>query len=138
MYWNYVTVYQQMWKILSHMSTALISSGDKKVRNIVDIINIKDFNFDISSDEKSNEIFWYTTFCTMPWLVQNICVLCSIKFIRYHDGTKYLIFFEKYDHTFKRLISGLKSSITCADSHNHAKIKIYSDDDLPLVRNHDY
>ena len=39
------------------MSTALISSGDKKVRNIVDIINIKDFNFDISSDEKSNEIF---------------------------------------------------------------------------------
>ena len=35
------------------MSTALISSGDKKVRTIDDIINI-DFIFDISLDEKSH------------------------------------------------------------------------------------
>ena len=85
-------MYQQMWKILSHMSTALISSGDKKVRTIDDIINL-DFIFDISLDEKSH-IFWFMTFCTIPWLVQNICVLCSIKFIKDCDGTKYLVFLE--------------------------------------------
>ena len=57
-------------------------------------------------------------------------------FIRDHNGTKYLMLFgpEKYDAIFDRIryLIKLKSSITYVDSLNYAKVKIVSDDGLPL------
>ena len=56
-------------------------------------------------------------------------------FIRDYDGTKYLVLFdsEKYDAIYDRIryLTDLKSNITYVFSHNQAKIKIDSDDDLP-------
>ena len=60
-------------------------------------------------------------------------------FIRDYDGTKYLVLFspEKYDAIFDRIryFIELKNCITYVDSHNYAKIKIDSDDDLHLKKN---
>ena len=57
-------------------------------------------------------------------------------FIRDHNGTKYLMLCgpEKYDVIFDRIryLIKLKSSITCVDSLNYAKVKIVPDDGLPL------
>ena len=53
------------------------------------------------------KIFWFMTFRTKLWSVQNVCVLCSIKYyallefmsfiikniIRVYDGTRYLVLF---------------------------------------------
>ena len=45
-----------------------------------DIIKIEDFDFDnISIDKNNVKIFWFITFYTKFWLVQNHCVLGSIK-----------------------------------------------------------
>ena len=48
------------------------------------------------------KIFWFITFHTKLWLVQNHCVLGSIKhneFIRVYERTRYLVLFipEKCD-----------------------------------------
>ena len=55
-------------------------------------------------------------------------------FIRDYNGLKYLALFgsEKYHAIFNgiRYLIRLKSSISCIASHNYAKIKIDSDDDL--------
>ena len=55
--------------------------------------------------------------------------------IRDYDGTKHLVLLglEKYDAIFDRIIS-LKSGISSVASHNYGKIKIDSDDDLPLEK----
>ena len=59
-------------------------------------------------------------------------------FIRDQDGTKYLILIgpEKQDAIFSRIryLIGLKNGITDVDSYSSAKIKINSDDDLPLEK----
>ena len=59
-----------------------------------------------------------------------------MEFIRDYDGTKYLLLPdpEKYGDIFDRIryLIGLKSTMTYVDSHNYGKIKIDSDDDLPL------
>ena len=56
-------------------------------------------------------------------------------FIRDYDGTKYLVLFdsEKYDAIYDRIryLTDFKSNIIYVFSHNQAKIKIDSDDDLP-------
>ena len=58
-----------------------------------------------------------------------------IMFDKVDDGTKCLVLFvpEKYDAIFDRMkyVIGLTSSITYVASHNCAKIKIGSNDDLP-------
>ena len=60
------------------------------------------------------------------------------RFIKDYDGTKYLILFspKEYDAFFDRIryLIGLKSGISCVDSHNYAKIKIDSDDHLALEK----
>ena len=57
-------------------------------------------------------------------------------FIRDYDGTKYLLLFdlEKYNAIYDRIryLTRLKSSITYVFPHNYVKIKIDSDNDLPL------
>ena len=59
-------------------------------------------------------------------------------FNRDYDGTKNLVLFgpEKCDAIFDKIryLIGLKSCITYVDSHNYAKIKIDSDDDLHLKK----
>ena len=60
------------------------------------------------------------------------------EFIRNYEGTKYLVLFglEKYNVIYDgiRYLLGLKSGIRYVFSHNYAKIKIDSDDDLPLEK----
>ena len=59
-------------------------------------------------------------------------------FIRDYDGTKYLVLFrsEKYDAIYDRIryLTGLKSDVPYVFSPNYTKIKIDSDDDLPLEK----
>ena len=59
-------------------------------------------------------------------------------FIRNYDRTKCLLLYgpEKYDAIFLRIryLIRLKSHITYVDSHNYAKTKIDTDDDLPLEK----
>ena len=80
----------------------------------------------------------YKTFIgTKPW-----CVMFVFHKIygykRDYDGIKYLVVFgpEKYDAVLDtiRYLKELKSGIKYAFSHNYAKIKIDSDDDLPLEK----
>ena len=60
------------------------------------------------------------------------------EFIRDYDGTRYLVLFspEKYGVIFDRIryLKELKSGIKYVNSFNYAKIKIDSDDDLPLEK----
>ena len=61
------------------------------------------------------------------------------EFITDYDGTKCLVVLfglEKYNAIYDRIryLTGLKSDFTCNYFHNYAKIKIYSDDDLPLEK----
>ena len=57
-------------------------------------------------------------------------------FIRFYDGTRYLVFFgsEKYDSIYNRVRypTSVKSGITYVISHNYAKIKDGLFDSLPL------
>ena len=58
-------------------------------------------------------------------------------FIRDYDGTKYLVALfgsGKYNPIFNRIryFISLKSDILFVVCHDYGKIKIYSDDDLPL------
>ena len=59
-------------------------------------------------------------------------------FIRVYDRTKYLVLFglEKYDAIYNRIRYpiGLKCGIIYIFSYNYAKIKIDSNDDLPLEK----
>ena len=62
------------------------------------------------------------------------------EFIRDYNRTKYLFLTdpEKCINCDKiRYLTRLKSVITYVGSHNYAKIKINSDDDLPLEKNID-
>ena len=58
--------------------------------------------------------------------------------IKDNDATKYLALFgfEKYTAIYDKIryLIGLKISITYVFYHNYAKIKIDSDDDLPLEK----
>ena len=60
----------------------------------------------------------------------------SLGFIRYYDATKYLVLLgiERYDAIYDRIryCLRLEIGITYVFSHYNAKIKIDSDDDLPL------
>ena len=66
----------------------------------------------------------------------NVCILGSIKFIRVHDGTRYLVLSggEKYDFIYNRIryLTGIKSGITYVISHNYGKVSYDSYDLLPL------
>ena len=57
-------------------------------------------------------------------------------FIRVYDRTRYLVLFEseKNDCIYNgiRYLTGVKSGITYAISHNYAKIKVDSYNSLPL------
>ena len=59
----------------------------------------------------------------------------KVDSIREYGGAKYLVLFgsERYDAIFHeiRYLIGLKSKIKYIFSHNYAKIKIDSDNDLP-------
>ena len=59
-------------------------------------------------------------------------------FIRFFDGTRYLVLFgsEKYDFIYDRIrcLIGVKSSITYVIFHNYAKIKVDSCNSLPLKK----
>ena len=57
-------------------------------------------------------------------------------FIRAHDGTRYFALFgdEKYDFILNRIryLIRVKSRNTCIISHNCPKVKVHSNDYLPL------
>ena len=87
-----------------------------------DIIKIENFDFHNVLLDGTMKLFWFMTFCTKPWKVQNYAYYARI------------IGPEKY-HTIPsriRYLTGLKSGITYVDSHNYGEIKIDSHDNLPL------
>ena len=59
-------------------------------------------------------------------------------FVREYNGDKHLALFcpEKCNANFNRIryLIGLKCSIICIDPHNYSRIKMDSDDDLPLEK----
>ena len=69
---------------------------------------------------------------------KSLCIRSDVidGFIRVYDGTKYLVLFgrKKYDVIYDRIrhLLGLKNDITHVFSQNYAKIKVGSDNDLPL------
>ena len=106
-----------------------------------DIIEIEDFDLEILIDEKSyeNVLVYNISYKT---LVDAKLLRISFHkidgYIRVYDGTRYLTLFwsEKHDFIYNRIryLIGIKSGITCAISHNYAKIKEDSHDSLPLVK----
>ena len=60
------------------------------------------------------------------------------RFIRVYDRTRYLVLFgsERYDFIYSRIkyLINVKSSITYIIPNNNAKIKVDSNDSLPLER----
>ena len=103
-------------------------------------IKIEDFDFgNILLDEKS-----YETIMIYDVLYKTLIGAKPLRimfnkvdgFIRDYDGTKYLVLFgpEKYNTIYDRIryLIGLKNRITYTFSHNYAKLKFDSDDDLPL------
>ena len=79
------------------------------------------------------DIFYKTLIGTKP-----LCILFDKvdRSIRDYDGTKYLVLFdlEKYNAIYGRIrhLVGLKRGITHVFSYKYAKIKVDSDNDLPL------
>ena len=59
-------------------------------------------------------------------------------FVVDYDGTKYLVLFglETYDAIYDRI--KYLNNITFGFSYDYAKIKIHSDDDLPLEKTFDF
>ena len=57
------------------------------IKNVIcyyfdDITKIEDFGFnDILLDEKSYGSILFIIFCTKLWLVQNLCILCFIRWM---------------------------------------------------------
>ena len=107
-----------------------------------DIIKIEDFNFDnILINEKSNknvlvnDISNKNLFGSKPLPIRFNEV---DGFIRVYDGTRYLTLLgsEIYDAIYNRIryFISRKSDIKYVFSHNYAKIKIDSDDSLPLEK----
>ena len=104
------------------------------------IIKIEDFNLDnILIDEKSfkNILVYNTSYKTSIDAKPSRIRYNKIDgFIRFYDGTRYLVLFgsEKYDLIYSRtkyLISA-ENCITLVISHNHANIKNDSYNSLPL------
>ena len=106
------------------------------------IIKIEDFNFDkISTDEKSYEIilFYSISNKTLSDAKPLHITFATIdEFIRFYDGTIYLVLFgsEKHDFSYNKIryFIGVKSCIIYVISDNYAKIKVDSFDSLPLER----
>ena len=104
------------------------------------MIKLEDFEFrNILLDEKSYEniliyeLLYKTLFGAKPLHI----MLDKVNgFIRDYDGAKYLISFclEKYDSINDRIryLIGLKIGVKDVFSYNFGKLKIDSDDDLPL------
>ena len=104
------------------------------------MIKLEDFEFrNILLGEKSYEniliyeLLYKTLFGAKPLHI----MLDKVNgFIRDYDGAKYLISFclEKYDSINDRIryLIGLKSGVKDVFSYNFGKLKIDSDDDLPL------
>ena len=95
-----------------------------------DIIKIEDFDeeqYEYNIGWKTKWKFWFVTIHTKFWLVQNHCVLGSI---RVYNGNKYLVLLgpEKYDTIYERIryLISVKSVITYTISYNYARIKIDS------------
>ena len=106
------------------------------------IIKIEDFNFDkISTDEKSYEIILFYSISNKTLIDAkplHITFATIDEFIRFYDGTIYLVLFGSEKHDFSyikiRYFIGVKSCITYVISDNYAKIKVDSFDSLPLER----
>ena len=104
------------------------------------IIKLEDFDFDnVLFNEKSYEniLIYDVLYKTLIGTKTLHIMFDKVDgFIRDYDLSKYLVLFtlEKHNAIFDRIryLLGLKSNITYAFSHNYAKIKIGSDDDLPL------
>ena len=98
-----------------------------------DIINIKNLNLD---DILMNE---YNVSSKTVYDAKPLCIIFNKVewYIRKYDSTKYLAFFhfnERYKGIFDRIryLNLLKSNISDVYFHKYRKIKIDSNDDLPL------
>ena len=107
-----------------------------------DMIKAEDFNFNnILTDEKSHEDILIYDISYKPLIGPKPLPIRLDKvdgFLRIYDETKYLTLFgsEKYDAIYNRIryrIS-IKSGITDICSHHYAKIKVDSDDSLPIEK----
>ena len=104
------------------------------------IIKLEDFDFDnVLFNEKSYEnILIYDVLCKTLIGTKTLHIMFDKVdgFIRDYDLSKYLVLstLEKHNAIYDRIryLLGLKSNIKYVFSHNYAKIKIGSDDDLPL------
>ena len=103
------------------------------------MIKFEDFDFNILLDDKlyQNILIYDILYKTLIGVKYLHIVLNNVDgFIRVSDETKYLVLFgfENYDFIYgrNRYVIGLKSSIAYVFSYNYAKMKIDSDDDLPL------
>ena len=107
-----------------------------------DIIEFEDFDLDnISIDKKSLEIIlvydilYKTLIVGKPLRIRFDEI---DQFITVYDGTRYLLLFggEKYDFIYKRIrhFIGVKSDITCVNSHKYVKNKVNSYDSLELEK----
>ena len=104
------------------------------------IIKLEDFDFDnVLLNEKSyeNVLIYDVSYKTFIGTKPLHIVFDKVDgFIRDYDYSQYLVLFtlEKHNAIYDRIryLLGLKSNITYVFSHNYAKIKIGSDDDLPL------
>ena len=83
------------------------------------------------------KIFCFIILHSKLWSLQNHYVLNLFnRFVRVSDGIWWSVSFgtEKYDAIYNRITYFIsqKNGFTYVFSHNHARIKIYSYDSLPL------
>ena len=108
-----------------------------------DIIDVNDIDLhNILINEKSYEIFlihvvaYKTPYGSKPLRI----IFDNVdEYIRKYDSTKYVALFysdEKYEKVFDRIryLIMLKRNISDVYSHKYTKIKMNSDDDLPLEK----
>ena len=104
------------------------------------IVKIEDFDLDnLLIYEKSFEnILVFNIFYKILIAAKPFCIRFNQVdgFNMVYDGSRYLLLFEreKYDFTYNRVryLVGVKSSTTCVIFHNYAKIKVDSNNSLPL------
>ena len=104
------------------------------------IVKIEDFDLDnLLIYEKSFEnILVFNIFYKILIAAKPFCIRFNQVdgFNMVYDGSRYLLLFEreKYDFTYNRVryLVGVKSGTTCVIFHNYAKIKVDSNNSLPL------
>ena len=104
------------------------------------IVKIEDFDLDnLLIYEKSFEnILVFNIFYKILITAKPFCIRFNQVdgFNMVYDGSRYLLLFEreKYDFTYNRVryLVEVKSGTTCVIFHNYAKIKVDSNNSLPL------